>query len=123
MESSTFKSAIEFEFFLKMNLNYEVISTMDMNEYKIFVKDLFKGLNELKKRGLERKDIFEFVQNHCYNIMSFADEDDVIFERKFSAITEELIEFCSDPSFWNSDFDIYIKKWDKRFETSWYEKI
>lgn len=56
--------------------------------------------------------------------MSTADEKDVLFERRFSGITEELTSFCADPMFWyTDDFEFFIKKWQKSFEGDWYKIV
>ncbi|MQP52964.1 MULTISPECIES: hypothetical protein [unclassified Flavobacterium] len=117
-------SKIELEVYLTNNLNYSVISRMDFNEFKEFVLKLFKEINELKNEGLKRDDIFDFIQNLYKNEMSMADEKDVLFERRFSGITEELTSFCADPMFWyTDDFEIFIKKWQKSFEYDWYKIV
>lgn len=119
----TFESQLDFENFIEENLNYEIISNMTFEEYKRFVFFLFKQLNKLKINGLERNNISVFVNNHYSKITSSADEDDILFERRFSSITEELNAFCSDPIFWYSDFSLYIKKWEKMFEGTWYKNV
>ena len=123
MENGTFKLKLEFENLLTNNLNYSVISIMDFDQYKDFVISLFKELNQLKKKGLKREDIDDFVRKHYANVTSFADDTDILFERRFSAITEELNHFCADPFFWNTDFDLYMKKWHRGFEVDWYKRI
>jgi hypothetical protein len=124
MGSRTIKSKIELEIFLTNNLSYSVMSKMDFKEFKEFVCFLFRELNELKKDGLEREDIFDFIQNIYCNEMSIADETDILFERRFSGITEELTSFCADPMFWyTNDFDTFMKKWQIEFEGDWYKYI
>ena len=123
MDNRTIKSKLELEVYLTNSLNYSVISKMDFNEYKTFVINLFNELNELKKEGLEREDIFDFTQNHYFKKMSIENETDVLFERRFSGITEELISFCADPMFWHSEFELFIKKWENAFDGDWYKKI
>jgi len=124
MENRTIKSKLELEVYLTNNLNYSIISKMDFNEFKEFVLLLFREMNKLKKDGLEREDVFDFIQNLYNNQMSIVDETDILFERRFSGITEELISFCADPIFWyTDDFEIYIKKWEGAFEGDWYKVI
>jgi hypothetical protein len=123
MEYSKIKSVIDFKKYLIDNLNYLVISTMDFNEYKDFVYKLFSKLDELRNSGMQKKDIEDFIQNHYASVISNVDDNDILFERRFSSITEELLEFCSDPFFWNSDFDLYMKKWARGFEVSWFKNI
>ena len=122
MENGTFKLKLEFENLLTNNLNYSVISIMDFDQYKDFVINLLRELNQLKEEGLGREEVDDFVKKHYTNVTAFADDTDILFERRFSAITEELIHFCADPFFWDTDFDIYMRKWYKMFETDWYKR-
>ena len=123
MANNTIQSTIDFQNFITNNLTYPVISKMSFSDYKNFVYNLFTSLNRLRNQGLKRDDINNFVNTHYSKITEFSDDNDILFERRFSGITEELIGFCSDPIFWQTDFDIYKKKWERRFENSWYEKI
>jgi len=123
MDNYIIKSKLDFENFIVENLNYAVISNMTFDAYKKFVYFSFFKLNELKLNGLEMTDIESFVKNHYSNVTSLSDDADVLFERRFSSITEELIGFCPDPIFWSTDFDLYIKKWDKLFEVDWFRKV
>lgn len=123
MDNRTIRSKLELEVYLRNSLNYSAISKMAFNEYKTFVINLFNELNELKKEGLEREDIFDFTQNLYFNGMSIENEIDVLFERRFSGITEELISFCTDPMFWHSEFELFIKKWENTFDGDWYKKV
>ena len=117
------KLKIEFETFLLENLTYPVISDMNFEEYKSFVFDVFRRLNELKNLGINKQDIGDFVQKLFTEVMDVANDSDIMFERRFSSITEEIYEFCPDPFFWNTDFDIYMKKWDRGFQTDWFKSI
>ncbi|MVO10870.1 hypothetical protein GOQ30_16990 [Flavobacterium sp. TP390] len=113
MENSTIQSAIDFQNFITNNLTYPVISKMSFIDYKKFVFKLFEDLNYLRNQGLKRDDISNFVNTHYSRITEFSDDADILFERRFSGITEELIGFCSDPIFWYSDFSIYKRKWER----------
>jgi len=121
MGDSTIEQKLNFENFIFENLNYTVVSKLTFNEYKSYVYLFFSKLNEFKLKGLQKNDVESFVKNHYSNVMSMADENDIIFERRFTSITEELIEFCSDPFFWNTDLHVYMKKWDKLFDSKWFK--
>ncbi|UUC46721.1 hypothetical protein [Flavobacterium cerinum] len=123
MENSAFKSKIEFEKYLEDNFNYHTVSKMNFDDYRIFVIELFSRLYELKKNGLEKEHIYDFVNKYYSNVMENADDSDIMFERRFSAVIEELSEFCSSPFFWDSDLDVYFKKWDKLFQIDWFKNI
>lgn len=87
----TFKSKIEFELFLKENLNYETISVMDFDEYKSFVYNLFNDL--------DKDEIKDFVNKQYSTVMQSANDSDILFVRIFLLITEEIVEFCPNPFF------------------------
>ncbi len=123
MDNFSIKSKFDLEVFLIHNLNYSVISKMNFNDYKNFVVKLFNVLNELKKEGLKREDIYDFIQNLYFNEMTKENEANILFERRFSAITEELNAFCADPMFWYSDFDSFMRKREKAFDIDWYKKV
>lgn len=119
----TFKSKIEFESFLEEKLNYLTISIMSFDEYKSFVYDLFDRLNKLRNLGVDKDEIKDFVHKHFSNVMSAADDSDILFERRFASITEDIIEFCADPFFWETDYSVYLQKWDRAFKHDWFKKI
>lgn len=123
MENKISKSKAEFESFITENLNYPTISKMAFEEYKDFIYLVFTKLNRWRENGLNREDIDSFVNKHYSNVMDFCDIDDVMFERRFSGVTEELVEFCSDPMFWGTEFDLYMKKWERMFKGDWYKYV
>jgi hypothetical protein len=122
MAYSSIKSKLELECFLKEKLSYYNLSKMTFEEYVKFVNSLFYTLNVIRKNGIQREDLFDFVQNLYSDVMSDFDDSDVLFERRFSIIVEELIAFTSDPIFWYSDFDVYMKKWDELFKVDWLKR-
>ncbi|RYJ44539.1 hypothetical protein [Flavobacterium beibuense] len=123
MENNINQAVTAFKNFIENNLNYHVLSVMSFDDYKSFVVKVFALLNELKSMGVTKNEIYSFINKHYSNVTSAADENDILFERRFSAITEDIIEFCANPLFWSTDFDVYMKKWDKLFATDWCKKV
>lgn len=117
------KSKKEFESFIEENLNYSIISNLTFEEYKNLVFDIFTRLNELKNLNINKDDIKEIINRHFSKVMMSDNDSDIMFERRFSGITEEIVEFCSAPFFWETDFNLYKRKWDKYFESDWFKKI
>src|SRR6476469_7106866 len=99
---------LEFENLISENLTYAVISKMTFDEYKKFIVLLFSKINQWRNEGLTRDDIDSFIKQHYSKITSTDVDTDVLFERRFSAVTEELQEFCADPHFWNTNFEVYM---------------
>ncbi|MBD3842021.1 MAG: hypothetical protein IE909_09090 [Campylobacterales bacterium] len=122
MAKST-QQLLEFKQFVIDNLNYPNLSKMNFDEYKLFFYNFFDKMNHFRNNGLTFEDIENFIREHDSNIMSEANDADVMFERRFSVITEELLLFCADPFFWYTDYDIYMKKWEKAFESYWFRII
>jgi hypothetical protein len=112
-----------FYLFLKDKLTYPAMADMDFKKYKVLVVDVFNRLNDLKSLGVNEEEIKDFINKYYYAVMGFEEDEDVLFERRFSAITEEIVEFCPNPFFWDTDFDIYMKKWDKFFQMDWLKKV
>lgn len=112
---------MEFEIFIKENLNYQTISVMSFDEYKSFVYDLFNKLNKLKNLGVNIDEVKDLVHKQYSIVTQSADDSDILFERRFSAITEEIVEFCPDPFFWKTDYNVYIRKWERAFEHDWFK--
>lgn len=112
-----------FELFLEKNLNYSIMSKMTFEEYKSFVFVVFDRLNELRNLDIIREDITPFIQAFYYNESFNIDDSDILFERRFSAIVEEIEEFCPNPHFWETDYKVYLKKWDRWFHQDWLKKI
>lgn len=123
MEKSTESLRIEFEVFIKENLTYESLSKMSFDQYSFFVFNLFKKIDNLKRQGIEKDLAIEFINKHFSFVMESADDTDILFERRFSAITEEITEFCSNPFFWETDFVLYMQKWEKLFQIDWFKKV
>ncbi|QEE50113.1 hypothetical protein FUA48_11135 [Flavobacterium alkalisoli] len=123
MEINTNQTVAEFKNFIENNLNYPVLSVMSFDDYKSFVIKVFTRLNELKNMGITKNEINSFINKHYSNVMVDANDNDILFERRFSAITEDIVEFCVNPFFWSIDFDVYMKKWDKLFATDWCKKV
>jgi hypothetical protein len=114
------KKTIIHEFNKKLNkvLNYEVMKNFTMEDYKKFVLELFEYLNRIREKGVKKEDIIPIIDKIYYKQSEYF--DCVLFERRFTAITEDFVGFCSDPIFWDVDFNIYMEKWNKRFESRWY---
>jgi hypothetical protein len=123
MESSTIKSKIAFKKLIEENLTYSMISNLTFEEYKKFVFSFFTEMNRIRSEGIKKEDVDSFLNKHYSNVMVSSDDDDVMFERRFTTIMEELTEFCSSPHFWRTDFDIYMEKWNKFFLISWFKEI
>ncbi|MFY8186849.1 MAG: hypothetical protein ACOVLC_02705 [Flavobacterium sp.] len=114
------KSTIVREFSEKLNktLNYEEMKNFTIEEYKKLVLELFDYLNISREKGIKMEDVIPIIDKIYYKQSDFF--DDVLFERRFTAITEDFVGFGSDPMFWNVDYLTYIQKWDKGFESRWY---
>jgi len=123
MENGAGSLQIEFEVFISENLTYQNLSKMNFEQYSSFVYNLFSRMNNLKQQGIRRDLVDKFIHTHYSLIMMSANDADVLFERRFSAITEELTEFCSNPFFWETDFTLYMQKWKKLFQIDWLKKV
>lgn len=114
------ETRLEFEKYLTGNLNYSTFSKMTFDQYQEFIINLFTRLNELRNSGMLRREIEDLI-NQIYRKESDFFDNDVLFERRFTSLTEEILEFCPDPFFWSTDFDIYMKKWEKAFKIDWFK--
>ena len=103
---------------LNKTLDYDVMKNFTIEDYKKMVLELFEYLNTIREQGVKKEDIVPIVDKIYYNQSDFF--DDVLFERRFTAITDDFVGFGSDPMFWNVDYLTYIQKWDKGFESRWY---
>lgn len=113
---------LKFREIIKNRLNYFVISKMNFGEYKHFVYTLFDDVNNLRKDGLTYSYASNIIHEQFYEVSDFG-ENDVLFERRFSIITEELSEFCSGPYFWQTDHKTYMKKWERILKSDWLVRV
>jgi hypothetical protein len=97
---------------IKKELDYNCISKLSLNEYHKFIYDFFKILTLYKQQGIKKEDVEDFV-NKLYNSQSSYFEDDAIKEDMFSFITEEILNFCPSPFFWDISLEEYMLKWEK----------
>ncbi|MGV7108068.1 hypothetical protein [Flavobacterium sp. U410] len=123
MEYSAFESKLDLEQYIIKNFNYDVISKMTFDDYKKKVYHFFTELNKLKENGLKKGDIEDFLSNHYSSVIDVSDDDDILFERRFTIIIEELVEFCPAPFFWDIEFSDYKKKLDIYFESYWLKQV
>uniref|UniRef100_UPI00404B62CA hypothetical protein n=1 Tax=Flavobacterium sp. TaxID=239 RepID=UPI00404B62CA len=103
---------------LNKTLDYDVMKNFTIEDYKKMVLELFEYLNTIREQGVKKDDIVPIVDKIYYNQSDFF--DDVLFERRFTAITDDFVGFGSDPMFWSEDYLTYIRKWNKRLESRWY---
>lgn len=83
---------------LRKKLNYSNLSEMNTENFKSFVFNLFSWLDGKKMKGLEKKDLSDFVNELHYNQSHFFEESS-IFEERFGIIIDELLSFCPSPFF------------------------
>lgn len=123
MENNTIKPLVDFKELVESHLTYYIVSKLTYEEYKSFVFSFFTELNRIRNEGVKKEEVDTFLNKHYSNFMVSSDDNDVMFERKFTAIMEELTEFCSSPHFWKTDFTIYMQKWGRLFLISWFKQI
>ncbi|EHO13468.1 hypothetical protein MODO_3350 [Myroides odoratimimus] len=82
----------------------------------------FTELDSIRNRGLEKVCIDQFL-NSYYSYVMVSGDDDVMLERRFTSIMEELTELCASPFFWKTDFTIYMEKWESFFKSSWFKNV
>jgi len=102
-------------------LSYNHISKLTFSEYQSFVFDLFYWLESLKNEKINFDELVTFVKGIYYKESEYF--DDIMFERRFVKIAEEIYHFCSKPYFWETNYEIYILKWHEIFESSWLKEI
>ncbi|MDF2553610.1 MAG: hypothetical protein K0R77_2885 [Chryseobacterium sp.] len=98
-------------------LNYNIISKLSVDEYRKFIYDFFNILSLYKQQGVKREDIEGFI-NKLYTNQSSHFSGDIIKEDMFSFITEEILNFCPSPFFWNISLEEYMQKWEKIYFSS-----
>ncbi len=108
----TSKIIIELTDIISKELNYKYIGKLSYEEYSKFVYNFFKTLDYYKKKGVKKGDIEDFV-NKLHTSQSTYFNDDMIEEDKFSFITEEIVNFCPSPFFWDVPLKEYMQKWEK----------
>ncbi|WP_295232000.1 hypothetical protein [uncultured Chryseobacterium sp.] len=97
---------------IKEELNYNNISNLSIDEYRKFIYDFFKILTSYKQQGIKKADIEDFI-NKLYTSQSSNFKNDIIKEDMFSFITEEMLNFCPSPFFWDISLEEYMEKWEK----------
>lgn len=97
---------------IEKELSYDYISELSVDEYRKFIYDFFKILNSYKEQGIKKVDIEDFI-NKLYTSQSSHFKEDVTKEDMFSFITEEILNFCPSPFFWDISLNEYMQKWEK----------
>lgn len=120
MTNGISRQQLEFQELINHHLTYSIMVGMPFEGYKKLVLKIFNNLSALRNQGLMWRDVNKLVKAH-YSL--HIDDTDILFERRFSGITEEVTGFCSDPQFWTTDFESYMLKWERMFATGWYEKV
>ena len=123
MNIHLFKVVVEFKVLLLQKLSYSEMSNMNFDEYKVFVFYFFREVDSLRRNGLLKEHIYSFVNEYYGEVISNVDEDDIMFQRRFEVFIEELMEFCSFPFFWETEIEIYLKKWERVFESNWFKEL
>lgn len=104
----------ELKIIIKKELDYNYISKLSIDDYIKFIHDFFNILTTYKQQGVKKEDIEEFI-NKLYTFQSSYFNGDVIKEDMFSFITEEILNFCPSPFFWNISMKEYMEKWEKLY--------
>ncbi len=97
---------------IEKELNYNYISELSIDQYSRFIYNFFGILTLYKKEGITKEDIEGFI-NNLYTSQSVYFSGNIIKEDMFSFITEEILNFCPSPFFWNIPLEEYMKKWEK----------
>ncbi|MBW8361003.1 MAG: hypothetical protein K0M56_02310 [Kaistella sp.] len=100
--------------FIEDQLQFEKISKLSASEYCKFVHEFFTVLTGYKTHGIKKEDIVDTV-NKLYTAQSIFFSGDLQSEDKFGFITEELVNFCPSPFFWELPLDEYMKKWERLY--------
>ncbi|MCF2218682.1 hypothetical protein H9Q08_05135 [Chryseobacterium sp. PS-8] len=103
---------IELKNIIEKELNYNFISELSVDEYRKFIYNFFKILSSYKEQGIKKEDIEDFI-NKLYTSESSHFKGNIIGEDMFSFITEEIVNFCPSPFFWNISLEEYMQKWEK----------
>jgi len=116
-ENSFFKE-IQIDEYIKLknyiieNLTAEKIEKLNKEEFKVFVYDFFKVIDFYRNKGLEKEDL-ELLIGEIYYNQADTFENEEKFENRFVPITEDLINFCPSPFFWDLPLEEYMqKKWE-----------
>lgn len=100
--------------YISQSLRYDFISKLQDFEYIHFVGIFFITLNNHRKKGLKKDDLYDFLLIYIKEESKNYFEDD-IFEKRFVPLTEELICFCPSPFFWDIPLEEYMKKWERLY--------
>lgn len=74
----------------------------------------FTVLNAYKNQGINKEDMVDTV-NKLHTAQSAFFNEDPQCEDKFGFITEELVNFCPSPFFWEVPLVEYMKKWERLY--------
>ncbi|WP_300353931.1 hypothetical protein [Chryseobacterium sp.] len=93
-------------------LDFETISSLSNENYKILILDFFIKVKKLKYEGLNlNEDLKSFINNKHIQYYDYYEKNH-IYEERMQMILSELMGFCSPPKFWNVSFEEYMKlKW------------
>lgn len=93
-------------------LDFETVSSLSNEDFKILILDFFSKVKELKDRGLSlNEDLKNFIDNKHIEYYDYY-EKNTVYEERIQLILSELIGFCSPPRFWETSFgDYMLKKW------------
>ena len=95
-----------------LRLQNKSLSKLDKDEFICFIYEFFLILDWHRKRGVSKEDLHSFLVNFIKEeSLNYYDDD--VFEHYFVPITEELINFCPAPFFWDTPLEEYMKKWEK----------
>ncbi|TXF77767.1 hypothetical protein [Chryseobacterium sp.] len=100
--------------FIEDQLQFEKMSVLSAAGYRKFVWEFFTILDAYKNQGTEKEDIVDTV-NTLHTAQSIFFTGDPQSEDRFGFITEELINFCPSPFFWEVPLDEYMKKWERLY--------
>lgn len=112
------ESQIDLRKKLVFELSYEFMKNMTRDEYFKFAKGIFIGLIPYKNNGLTKDELF-MIANDIYHVQCDKMELDEVFGTRMEILLNEFYEYCERPSFWENDFNDYIKKWDIYYDQTY----
>lgn len=93
-------------------LDFETISSLSNENYKILILDFFIKVNKLKYEGLSLdEDLKSFINSKHIQYYDYYEKSS-IYEERMQMLLSELMGFCSLPKFWDASLEEYMKlKW------------
>lgn len=93
-------------------LDFETISSLSNEDFKILILNFFSRVKELKDGGLYlNEELKKFIDNKHIEYYDYY-EKNTVYEERMQLILSELIGFCSPPRFWETSFSDYmLQKW------------